>query len=616
MSTLILGFSIDDLCLLAVLAPLLAALINGALSLASNHGQKQPGLPLIKTTALLAPAVSLSVIGLLAFMLGGAPEGSVVGPYWEWLQLEGVRYDIAFWLDPLAFFMAALLALVCLQVLASLVADESDCAVLTALYNAGLFFGLLTVWAENLTVFLFGVIGLLSCVLALVAGKSRVAMAWSFLCAATLMVGLFFWLPIATTDSSTETELFFNFAWLHDQAGSLGRLGLGFTIVAALLLLGQVGAHFIYRTLARLSVGALSFCMGPALLTAGIYWMVRMQVVHMAHPQLLLGLEVVGAASAVLAIVCACFYRRQEEIVLVTLLAQLGLSVSAFSVGSLSAGALYWCLLLCAQPALWLMVTDSAQGLESQSRRVFMLLIVALLSGAIPSGIYWARHEILWQLFTQERYVTWGAFLVVALLSAFVLGRVWAIFYRSTSRKVESSQQWVFPLHWLMAAGGLLLVLMSAWFTLPVAWKGPDLFRRMITSSFEDLLPIRTEVYGAKLALIHGVSLWLCGVVSFMGGATRKVSLKDSSAIACWVEHDFYWRCVVEQLLWPVRWCCDRVIRDFSIRQIQAGIGITGVASGLKIVGRTLMLLQTGFVQHYLLWCLLTVTLLLMWVLL
>ena len=150
----------------------------------------------------------------------------------------------------------------------------------------------------------------------------------------------------------------------------------------------------------------------------------------------------------------------------------------------------------------------------------------------------------------------------------------------------------------------------------PERFGGSEWFPKWLASPFEDLLPIRSEAYGPNAALAMAISTWLVplGAAVFAFKVWRQAA---SRIWQRWLRHDlFCYEAISDFLIRPFKALSQVVVVRFVIEQLQGGLLLDGIKSSLYLSGRTLMALQSGFIQHYLFWFIVAASLAIAWVLL
>lgn len=620
MSTLILGFSIDDLCFFAVAMPLGAGFISTGLAVLSLRSHLEKGRALLNTVTLLAPCSSFIVILLLGTMLEGAPDGVLLGPYGPWISGSFGVLDGALWLDPLALAVGLLLSALAGVKAFCLLATQQQRARLSAVLNLGLGFALLAVWAENLTTFIVAYTPLL---LVLAKGTSRAtikALAWGLLSVGLLFSGFVLGLSQST---GTTGPVALGFQALQDHMGMQNIFVLGLLLLAPALPLG------IFPVLQASSVDdplnpiTASWRFLLLLVVASSFW-VRLFSITLQEPDLLLSLELLGVLTQVTAALIALGQQQSRRFIHWLAISQAGAVMSAVGAGSLERGLYHALITVTMVLVLGCLgqVWQGAGGDDSWSElsktrmplwfRCAWFWSLMTLIGLAPTIGFLSHYQISWYFLTQERYVTWFLDLLACLIAVVAVARVT---YWTWPRRAMKSVRGRIPHAGIVATlmlGTVLLSIVAGVLHIPASWGGPDLFQKLFLTVFENLLPIRSEAYGPQVAsgLAWGLGLgfWLCF------GLTCWHSVRVKSIPQRFIQDRMSQILQLDLLsigIKPFRWIGQHVLEGFFVQQIQRGLLAEGVTASVRLSGRTLLLLQSGQLQHYLFWVFLVLILLL-----
>ncbi len=611
MSTLLFGFSINDLTLIVLLAPLISAAINAVIALASDGTAKGRAIPVVVSSAIGAPLISILLIGLIVFMTDGAPDGLVIGPYTDWFHTELGEFDLTFWIDPMTLIFSVIAAFLTIFMNLWLLDKPERMARDTSLLNAGLFFLLTALWAESLPIFIFGWEGI------------AFLLCWHFrdnkllwltqLCSGALIIAMVGLLPLLSIEASADAKIVLSFASLADQAGAISRSLLWYLLIPPLLITLAWPFAFWLRRLDTTSLTVLTWvlCAGFGLL--GLYYVARIHSLTLMNSWALLGLEIVGAVSAFMAALFACFQTGSHRTVSLLAWSQVAIAIAAFGTGGVPEGLSHWTVSIGAIALLCVAL----------SRHVRILAIIAVVSliGLAPFPGFFTRYEIIWHAFNQQRYFTWVLLTGASLMTAIAASRlVVQIFWRSAGA-VESGSDKLGRLRWLIILVGFSLPLaLATWPAIPEVFYGPGSLHRFWFPVFEDHLPIRSEVYGFTAHLVLGLATLLSLMVA--AGATFIISRKQDDhpktrfkKLRQWSTDGLIAEGLVECcIVRPIQFVSREVLEKFIIEKVQWGLLTEGIASGLRLSGRALLQLQTGLVQHALFWMVLGLAMIMAWI--
>lgn len=634
MSTLILGFTVNDLVSAVLLLPFLGALLSGLIFIAPS-GIRQKMQPLVTTLGVGCPALTFLFILLISSMLDGAREGIVLGPYFHWIPLQAGMLDVAFLLDPLSLslglFGAGATVLIALYTL-GLEEPRDDLTAFFSLWNFGLFFLLLVSWSDNLPLLFVGWEGLalLSFVVLSYSGEAGVsngarASFWlSRIGTVLFLVALFGLMNTLSGTDLDDSKVLLTFAFLQEQQSQIQTTQILCLIVPALFFAAQLPASlYLWQAgKGKLSSILWIYCLGTV--TAGIYFLCRLQFLTMADPLLLLLLELLGGATCLIAALLSVFQNSLRRVLAYVTVSQAGFVISALGFGAVQEGLTHWffsalsvMLLLFAGGILWRIWGEDDftkfGGMRFQMPLILVALLVggASLVGIFPSAGFFSRYEILWQAFTQERYFTWVLIASGSVITAISITRfVATACLGGQERDLDQEkirQPITIQLSLFTAAIGSLVAI---WLGLPKAFYGQDVLNGWLLSAFEDYLPIRSEAYGPSVyfggAVLVLAVLLLAIVLTVFLCQRRQENRRRTSWLWNIAENDAYLEIAAKKIfVRPLEFLTKEVMVRFIQEEILEGIIFRGFESGLRFLGRGFLRLQTGSIHHYLLWCLL-----------
>jgi len=635
MSTLILGITLQDLAGAVLCIPLVAGLIILSTRLLGSSNGEGRALPLVKTLGLGAPLASAFFILLMAYMMDGARDGVLLGPFFDWLPVQNGSFDVAFWLDPLAFTFGLMIAFVAFLMGLYVLNEKTPGQALAdqlGLFNVMLFAILLIIWSDSITLIYLGweTMALAATVL-LRGGKTL------------------FWLS-RLGSLAFLAAIIISFSWLANEVPEVTQVRLTFALLEeyrhqlppGILYFWLFAAQFpasiwLWRSADR-PIQTLAWLCCLSFVTAGIYLMIRLNFLILTETSAWLVLEWVGAFTALIGALGALGQSSIRRLLAYATVSQAGLVVCAFGTGAYYYGILHWIVsfqaLLLLFWSLGLLTDQEGQDNMSQlggTRRYFSLAFMGTvlgsvtLVGALPLAGFFSRTGILWNLFTQDRLfsgvMTALAAVITALYVAKLIGTVFfgpapAVRAEEGSRRSPAGMG-------LPVVTVMVMIVGMIWFALPELYWGGDQLRNWLLPVFEDHLPIRSELYGRPLqrlvGLMAGSCLLIITVVTCLLYAVKRDWItrprRSTRFIGRITARDFYvYEILMAVIVRPIQNICQTFVSQILEANLLDGLIWDGIASGTQMMGRGLARLQSGRVQHYLIWFLLGAGVLVVWV--
>jgi len=324
-------------------------------------------------------------------------------------------------------------------------------------------------------------------------------------------------------------------------AGASEYVGTGLAVAtAALLFVGAMGksAQFplhVWLPDAMAGPTPVSALIHAAtMVTAGVYLVIRANIVFQAAPEMSAIVAVVGLVTALMAASIALVQTDLKKVLAYSTVSQLGYMFIAVGVGAYAAGLFHLVTHAFFKALLFLGAgsVSHAMGGEldmrkmgglakklPQTRWVMAIATWAIAGLPVLSG-FWSKDEILTGVVTSTlpqamKWAIWGGALLGALLTAFYMYRLYFMTFRGEPRwdegvhPHESPAMMTLPL-WILAllsaVGGVLGL---------AAWTGA---RNILHHALEPVVFPGTMVLGRE-ALEHGTELGLA-IVAIVVAAT------------------------------------------------------------------------------------------------
>ncbi len=427
-----------------VLSPLIGSAV---IALAGNR------LPRLLSGALACLSVGTSfLIGLAAFArLASLPEGAALtDSFFRWISVGALQADIAFVLDRLSAVMVLVVAgvstIIHVYSLGYMAHDKSWWRYFSYL-NLFVFFMLVLVLGDSLPVMFVGWEGVGLCSYLLIGfwfedpEKAKAGMKafvvnrigdFGFL----LAIILLFW--------SLGTLSFRGISELAPAAFMPG--GALVTAITLLLFLGATGKSaqiplYVWLPDAMAGPTPVSALIHAAtMVTAGVYMIVRLNVLYLLAPFSMAVVATVGALTAIYAASIGLVQNDIKKVLAYSTISQLGYMFLAVGVGAFSAGIFHLTthaffkalLFLGAGSVIHAMGGEQdirkMGGLREKTPITWRTWIVATLAiaGIPPLAGFFSKDEILWQAFSGARghWILWLIGLAAAGMTAFYMFRL------------------------------------------------------------------------------------------------------------------------------------------------------------------------------------------------
>ena len=441
---------------------------------------------------------------------------------------------------------------------------------------------------------------------------------------AALFVGIIiFW---ATTGSVAFEDIA-----TAAEAGFIG--GSLFTAAVVLVFVGAVGksAQFplhVWLPDAMEGPTPVSALIHAAtMVAAGVYLVARTYDIFVQSEAAMLTVAYIGGFTALMAATMALVKRDIKRVIAYSTVSQLGYMMLGLGIGSYTAGIFHLynhaffkaLLFLCAGSIIYAMDSYNLFEMGGLRRRMpltFWAMIIAglSLSGIFPFAGFWSKDAIVASAYDEHLYVLFGMALLTVFLTAFYIFR--AIFLAFTGEPRTEMARGATESPGIMTGPMLLLALLSivsGWVGIPEGFGLPirDFFGELVVPSdfAEETLNLEEHAFSFGLgALSVAVALGGIGLAYFLyaakperaGTLARRFSGLHTFLDKGWFFDDLYGATFVRAAKW-----LGRATRGFDRNALGGLVG--GVGRGALRTGGILQRLQSGGVQNYALFILLSV---------
>jgi NADH-quinone oxidoreductase subunit L len=442
--------------------------------------------------------------------------------------------------------------------------------------------------------------------------------------AALFIAIIIFWAHTGTTSFEGISEA--------AQAGFIGSSL--FTTAVVLVFIGAVGksAQFplhVWLPDAMEGPTPVSALIHAAtMVAAGVYLVARTYDIFVQSEQAMLIVAYVGGFTALMAATMALVKKDIKRVVAYSTVSQLGYMMMGLGIGSYTAGffhlynhAFFKALLfLCAGSIIYAM--DSYNlfemgGLRSRMPITFWTMVIAGLSlaGIFPFAGFWSKDAIVASAYDEHYYVLFGMALITVFLTAFYIFR--AIFLAFIGEPRTEMARGATESPGIMVGPMVILAFLSVvsgWVGIPEGFGIPvrDYFAEFVAPSefARETLGLEPHPFSlimaaiSVLAALFGIALAYALYVQRperAGALSRRFSGLYTFLDKGWYFDALYGATFVRGAMYV-----GRLARKFD-RQILVG-GLTGgVGRLVSGFGEFLRRLQTGGVQNYALFILLSV---------
>jgi NADH-quinone oxidoreductase subunit L len=441
---------------------------------------------------------------------------------------------------------------------------------------------------------------------------------------AALFVGIIiFW---ATTGSTAFSDIS-----LAAQSGFIG--GSLFTAAVILVFVGAVGksAQFplhVWLPDAMEGPTPVSALIHAAtMVAAGVYLVARTYDIFVQSPTAMLVVAYIGGFTALMAASMALVKGDIKRVIAYSTVSQLGYMMLGLGIGNYTGGIFHLynhaffkaLLFLCAGSIIYAMDSYNLFEMGGLRRRMpitFWAMVIAglSLSGIFPLSGFWSKDSIVASAYDEHYYVLFGMALLTVFLTAFYIFR--AIFLAFTGEPRTQGAREAGESPGIMTGPMMLLAflsIVSGWVGIPPEFgiPIPDYFAEFVHPSEFATQTLGVGEFGFSYPLaIVSVVVALLGIglayalyvarPALAGTLAGRFSWLHKFLDKGWYFDALYGATFVRFAMW-----LGRATRGFDRRVI--GGAVTGVGRGATGTGGLLQRLQSGGVQNYALFILLSV---------
>src|ERR671916_14734 len=441
--------------------------------------------------------------------------------------------------------------------------------------------------------------------------------------AALFIAIIIFWARTGTTSFEGISEA--------AQAGFIG--GSLFATAVVLVFVGAVGksAQFplhVWLPDAMEGPTPVSALIHAAtMVAAGGDLVGRTYDIFVQSPTAMLTVAYIGGFTALMAGTMALVKRDIKRVIAYSTVSQLGYMMLGLGVGSYTAGIFHLynhaffkaLLFLCAGSIIYAMDSYNLFEMGGLRRRMpvtFWAMVIAglSLSGIFPFAGFWSKDAIVASAYEEHYYVLFGMAILTVFLTAFYIFR--AIFLAFTGEPRTELARGATESPGIMTGPMLLLAffsIVSGWVGIPEGFGLPirDYFAEFVVPSefAQETLNLEGHAFSFGLgALSVAVALGGIGLAYFLyaakseraGALARRFSGLHTFLDKGWYFDALYGATIVRAAKW-----LGRVTTGFD-RNVLGGL-VGGVGRGALGTGGILQRLQSGGVQSYALFILLSV---------
>jgi NADH-quinone oxidoreductase subunit L len=356
------------------------------------------------------------------------------------------------------------------------------------------------------------------------------------------------------------------------------------------------------------------------MVTAGIYMVVRSNVLYSLAPATLELVLVVGVATALFAATIGLVQNDIKKVLAYSTVSQLGFMFFALGLGAYSTAVFHLAthaffkalLFLGAGSVIHAMSGEqdirNMGGLKSKLPFTFWTFIIATLaiSGIPPFAGFFSKDEILAQAFERHPFL-WGVGLIGALMTTFYMFRLVFLTFFGSFRGNEHQRSHLHESPWIMTVPLMILALLSAvggFIGVPEALHGSNFLREFLSPV------IKSQAEGT---LTHSIEYTLMGistgaviVVIALAYVTyvKKGTLPVKEGTPLSTPHKvLYGKYFIDEIydsliVKPVYWLSDQFYGVLEIKGIDKIVN--GVGKGINNGSRALRHLQNGSLNFYL----------------
>jgi NADH-quinone oxidoreductase subunit L len=614
--------SMENIVALIPALPLLGFLI-----ISLNARRLSHGIASVLASGVVLASFVLSVAVFFHLLSLPVDQRSIQVTLWDWIAAGNFSASLSFLIDPLSIIMLLVITgvgfLIHVYSIGYMHDDEGFNKFFSYL-NLFVFFMLLLVMGSNYLVMFVGWEGVGLC--------------------SYLLIGFWF--------KNTAYNQAANKAFIMNRIGDLGLLlgvillflqvgsieysdvfarvsGLStetVTLIAVLLFIGAMGKSAqipLYTWLPDAMAGPTpvsALIHAATMVTAGVYMVVRNNVLYSLSPVAMEVILIIGLATALLAAAIALTQNDIKKVLAYSTVSQLGLMFVALGVGAFSSGIFHMATHAFFKALLFLGAGSVIHALhgEQDIRNMgglrkylpvtwFTFAVgVLAISGLPPFAGFFSKDEILAHAF-EHNPIVWGLALLTSLLTVFYMFR---LFYLTFYGQVRAGQKTMDAIHESPSSITIPLILLAVLSLIGGFMNVPEVLGGSTwLQSF--LAPVMMGTPGEHAPLSHATEFSLMGIVI---GATlvlmvvgyvlyvRKDTVPPADEKMSGAHKLSYHKFYVDELyhavmVKPWNWLAaqfESVVERGIIDRL-----VNGMGSGIGVLANGMRLWQTGSVGFY-----------------
>ncbi len=595
---------------------------------------------------LACSAVGVSfVIGVAGFLKlknlsgqDGQEAAFLADTLYRWISVGGLTANAAFVLDRLSAVMVLVVSGVSFMIhvysIGYMARDKSNWRYFSYL-NLFVFFMLLLVSADNIGLMFVGWEGVGLCSYLLIGfwfedREKATAGKKAFI---VNRIGDFgFLLAIILIFTQLGTLDFYGIA---EQAPLVLTHGSALaTAIALLLFLGATGKSaqiplYVWLPDAMAGPTPVSALIHAAtMVTAGVYMIVRLNVLYLLAPFAMGVVAIVGVLTAIYAASIGLVQNDIKKVLAYSTISQLGYMFLAVGVGAFSAGIFHLMthaffkalLFLGAGCVIHSMSGDqdirNMGGLREKLPATYWTFLIATLTiaGIPPLSGFFSKDEILWQAFSQGHWLLWFVAFATAGLTAFYMFRLLFLTFFGTCRAEEKVRSKIHESPLVMTLPLVILAVLSVVGGIvgfPEALGGSNDFHHWLApvlANENGTLPVEPGRHFPHwveyLLIVLSVAVALCGYFTARWFYIRKPetarNLAERMPITYQLLSNKYYVDEIYNILivQPIKLISTYILwKFFDVGVIDGLVNLTG--RSVRGLGRVAARLQTGYAQAY-----------------
>ena len=595
---------------------------------------------------LACGAVGVSfVIGVAGFVKlkalygqGGQEDAFLADTLYRWISVGGLTADAAFVLDRLSAVMVLVVSGVSFVIhvysIGYMAHDKSNWRYFSYL-NLFVFFMLLLVSADNIGLMFVGWEGVGLCSYLLIGfwfedREKATAGKKAFI---VNRVGDFgFLLAIILIFTQLGTLDFYGIAEQAPRVLTHGSILA--TAIALLLFMGATGKSaqiplYVWLPDAMAGPTPVSALIHAAtMVTAGVYMIVRLNVLYLLAPFAMGVVAIVGVLTAIYAASIGLVQNDIKKVLAYSTISQLGYMFLAVGVGAFSAGIFHLMthaffkalLFLGAGCVIHAMSGDqdirNMGGLREKLPVSYWTFLIATLTiaGFPPLSGFFSKDEILWQAFSQGHWLLWFVAFAAAGLTGFYMFRLLFLTFWGTCRAEEKVRSKIHESPLVMTVPLVILAVLSVVggiVGIPEALGGSNDFHHWLAPMLANengTLPVEPGRHYSPsveyLLIVLSVAVALCGIFTAWWFYIRKPetarNLAERMPISYQLLSNKYYVDEIYNILivQPIKLISTYILwKIFDVGVIDGLVNLTG--RSVRGLGRVAARLQTGYVQAY-----------------